>query len=50
MFDNEVQVKIRINDFQNTKKFLMDKGCVFLGGWKEKIIRFDTKNEELKEK
>lgn len=50
MLDNEVQVKIRINDFQNTKKILVDKGCVFLGGWREKIIRFDTKDKELKEK
>lgn len=48
MVEKDVQVKIKLSDFQRTKKFLISKGAIFLGSWKEKTIRFDTEEQILK--
>lgn len=45
MKENDIQVKIEIKDFFKMKKKLMDIGAIFLGGWREKTIRFDTKDK-----
>lgn len=47
MLEKDIQVKIKINDFNKMKNYLMSKGAVFLGGWKEKTIRFDTQDKKL---
>lgn len=47
MLEKDIQIKIKINNFQKTKKFLISKGAIFLGGWKEQIIRFDTLDKRL---
>ena len=50
MLEKDRQIKIKVNDFQKMKRFLMSKGAVFLGGWKEKTIRFDTYDKILEKK
>lgn len=47
MLEKDIQIKIKIKDFGKIKKILMSKGAIFLGGWKEKIIRFDTLDKKL---
>ena len=47
MLEKDIQIKIKIKDFQKMEKHLMSKGAVFLGGWKEKTIRFDTYDKKL---
>ncbi|MBB1553148.1 MAG: CYTH domain-containing protein [Clostridiales bacterium] len=50
MLEKDIQIKIKVNNFQKMKKFLMSKGAIFLGGWKEKTIRFDTNDKILEKK
>ena len=47
MLENDTQIKVKINDFQKMKNLLKSKGAIFLGGWQETILRFDTEKNTL---